>query len=145
MFLAAGPLPPGIPPPSRGGTTPPQKAGPGTNLAPRPPRGAGCAGPATPGGTRAASAGGFWYVSGGGPLPSGHPAAEPWGHNPTAEDGPENDLARRAARVVELRLAGILGEIQSGLAYWMHQSDRPLSRIVLAGGGARAGDIAGRL
>jgi Tfp pilus assembly protein PilN len=60
-------------------------------------------------------------------------------------DGSENDLARRAARVVELRLAGILGEIQSGLAYWMHQSERPLQRIVLTGGGARAGDIAGRL
>ncbi len=48
-------------------------------------------------------------------------------------------------RVVELRLAGILGEIQSGLAYWMAQSERPLRRIVLTGGGARAGDIAGRL
>jgi type IV pilus assembly protein PilM len=60
-------------------------------------------------------------------------------------EGPENDLARRAARVVELRLAGILGEIQSGLAYWMHQSERPLERIVLTGGGARAGDLAGRL
>ena len=57
----------------------------------------------------------------------------------------DNDLARRAARVVELRLAGILGEIQSGLAYWMAQADRPLRRIVLTGGGARAGDIAGRL
>jgi Tfp pilus assembly protein PilN len=57
----------------------------------------------------------------------------------------ENDLARRAARVVELRLAGILGEIQSGLAYWMAQSERPLQRIVLTGGGARAGDLAGRL
>ena len=56
-----------------------------------------------------------------------------------------NDLVRRAARVVELRLAGILGEIQSGLAYWMAQSERPLQRIVLTGGGARAGDIAGRL
>jgi type IV pilus assembly protein PilM len=60
-------------------------------------------------------------------------------------EGSEHDLARRAARVVELRLAGILGEIQSGLAYWMAQSERPLSRIVLTGGGARAGDIAGRL
>jgi type IV pilus assembly protein PilM len=60
-------------------------------------------------------------------------------------EGPENDLARRAARVVELRLASILGEIQSGLAYWMHQSERPLERIVLTGGGARAGDLAGRL
>src|SRR5204862_5914740 len=57
----------------------------------------------------------------------------------------ENDLARRAARTVELRLAGILGEIQSGLAYWMAQAERPLQRIVLTGGGARAGDIAGRL
>ena len=56
-----------------------------------------------------------------------------------------DDLAHRAARVVELRLAGILGEIQSGLAYWMAQSERPLQRIVLTGGGARAGDIAGRL
>jgi Tfp pilus assembly protein PilN len=51
----------------------------------------------------------------------------------------------RAARVVELRLAGILGEIQSGLAYWMAQAERPLRRILLTGGGARAGDIAGRL
>ena len=51
----------------------------------------------------------------------------------------------RAARIVELRLAGILGEIQSGLAYWIAQSERPLQRIVLTGGGARAGDIAGRL
>jgi type IV pilus assembly protein PilM len=59
--------------------------------------------------------------------------------------GAEGDLARRAARVVELRLAGILGEVQSSLAYWMHQSERPLRRIVLTGGGARAGDIAGRL
>ncbi|HEV7534348.1 MAG TPA: pilus assembly protein PilM, partial [Acidimicrobiia bacterium] len=59
--------------------------------------------------------------------------------------GSDNDLARRAARVVELRLAGILGEIQSGLAYWMAQAERPLRRIVLTGGGARAGDIAGRL
>ncbi|HZQ77075.1 MAG TPA: type IV pilus assembly protein PilM [Acidimicrobiia bacterium] len=60
-------------------------------------------------------------------------------------DGPDGDLARRAARVVELRLAGILGEVQSSLAYWMAQSERPLRRIVLTGGGARAGDIAGRL
>jgi type IV pilus assembly protein PilM len=51
----------------------------------------------------------------------------------------------RAARIVELRLAAILGEIQSGLAYWMAQSERPLQRVVLTGGGARAGDIAGRL
>jgi type IV pilus assembly protein PilM len=57
----------------------------------------------------------------------------------------DDELVQRAARVVELRLAGILGEIQSGLAYWMAQSDRPLRRIVLTGGGARAGDIAGRL
>ena len=68
---------------------------------------------------------------------------------PGADDlgapGSDNDLARRAARVVELRLAGILGEIQSGLAYWMAQAERPLRRIVLTGGGARAGDIAGRL
>jgi Tfp pilus assembly protein PilN len=56
-----------------------------------------------------------------------------------------DDLARRAARVVELRLAGILGEIQSSLAYWMAQSERPLQRITLTGGGARAGDVAGRL
>ena len=61
------------------------------------------------------------------------------------EAAPEDDLARRAARVVELRLAGILGEIQSSLAYWVAQSDRPLRRIVLTGGGARGGDIAGRL
>src|SRR5581483_10985479 len=60
-------------------------------------------------------------------------------------EGSADDLARRAARVVELRLSGILGEIQSSLAYWMAQADRPLSRIVLTGGGARAGDIAGRL
>jgi type IV pilus assembly protein PilM len=60
-------------------------------------------------------------------------------------EGPEDDLARRAARVVELRLAGILGEIQSSLAYWVAQADRPLRRIVLTGGGARAGDLAGRL
>jgi len=68
---------------------------------------------------------------------------------PPADDfvveGSADDLARRAARVVELRLSGILGEIQSSLAYWMAQADRPLSRIVLTGGGARAGDIAGRL
>ena len=57
----------------------------------------------------------------------------------------DGDLGARAARVVELRLAGILGEIQSGLAYWMAQAERPLSRIVLTGGGARAGDLAGRL
>jgi type IV pilus assembly protein PilM len=57
----------------------------------------------------------------------------------------DEDLGARAARVVELRLAGILGEIQSGLAYWMAQAERPLQRIVLSGGGARAGDIAGRL
>jgi Tfp pilus assembly protein PilN len=69
----------------------------------------------------------------------------PWGPDPTADGGSDDDLARRAARVVELRLAGILGEIQSGLAYWMHQSERPLQRIVLTGGGARAGDLAGRL
>ncbi|HVW35203.1 MAG TPA: pilus assembly protein PilM, partial [Acidimicrobiia bacterium] len=50
-----------------------------------------------------------------------------------------------AARIVELRLAGILGEIQSGLAYWMAQAERPLARIVLTGAGARSGDIAGRL
>ncbi|HEV8627012.1 MAG TPA: type IV pilus assembly protein PilM [Acidimicrobiia bacterium] len=93
----------------------------------------------------AGSAGGASHVSGGGPLPSGHPAAMPWGPDPTADGGGDDDLARRAARVVELRLAGILGEIQSGLAYWMHQSERPLQRIVLTGGGARAGDLAGRL
>jgi type IV pilus assembly protein PilM len=61
------------------------------------------------------------------------------------DDAAGSDLARRAARVVELRLAGILGEIQSSLAYWVAQSERPLRRIVLTGGGARAGDIAGRL
>lgn len=64
---------------------------------------------------------------------------------PDGEDAVDSDLARRAARVVELRLAGILGEIQSSLAYWVAQSERPLRRIVLTGGGARAGDIAGRL
>ena len=56
-----------------------------------------------------------------------------------------DDLSRRAARVVELRLTGILGEIQSSLAYWMAQADRPLRRVVLTGGGVRAGDVAGRL
>jgi type IV pilus assembly protein PilM len=72
-------------------------------------------------------------------------AAETAKHAGSADGGGDDDLARRAARVVELRLAGILGEIQSGLAYWMAQSERPLQRIVLTGGGARAGDIAGRL
>lgn len=62
-----------------------------------------------------------------------------------AADGADDDLTRRAARVVELRLAGILGEIQNSLAYWVAQSDRPLRRILLTGGGSRAGDIAGRL
>lgn len=61
------------------------------------------------------------------------------------DDAAGSEVARRAARVVELRLAGILGEIQSSLAYWVAQSERPLRRIVLTGGGARAGDIAGRL
>ena len=56
-----------------------------------------------------------------------------------------DDFVRRAARVVELRLAGILSEIQSSLAYWMAQAERPLSRVVLTGGGVRAGDVAGRL
>ena len=65
--------------------------------------------------------------------------------DPDGNGSGEQDMARRAARVVELRLAGILGEIQSSLAYWVAQSDRPLRRIVLTGGGARAGDIAGRL
>jgi len=55
------------------------------------------------------------------------------------------DLVRRATRVVELRLAGILGEIQSSLAYWMAQAERPLRRVILTGGGVRAGDVAGRL
>jgi type IV pilus assembly protein PilM len=62
-----------------------------------------------------------------------------------AEAAKRDGSDARAARVVELRLAGILGEIQSGLAYWMAQAERPLRRIVLTGGGARAGDIAGRL
>jgi|GEM_PF-173173 len=101
----------------------------------------------------AGSAVGGPHISGGGPLPSGHPAAMPWGSDPTANgssgivaaEGADGDLARRAARVVELRLAGILGEVQSSLAYWMAQSERPLRRILLTGGGARAGDIAGRL
>ena len=62
------------------------------------------------------------------------------GHYDTADD-----VARRAARIIELRLASILGEIQSSLAYWMAQAERPLRRIVLTGGGARAGDVAGRL
>ena len=68
-------------------------------------------------------------------VPGGTREAEP----------PEDDLARRAGRVVELRLTGILGEIQSSLAYWIAQSERPLQRIVLTGGGVRAGDVAGRL
>jgi type IV pilus assembly protein PilM len=62
-----------------------------------------------------------------------------------AEAAKRDDGDARAARIVELRLAAILGEIQSGLAYWMAQSERPLRRIVLTGGGARSGDIAGRL
>lgn len=62
-----------------------------------------------------------------------------------AEAAKRDDGDPRAARVVELRLSAILGEIQSGLAYWMAQSERPLARIVLTGAGARAGDIAGRL
>jgi type IV pilus assembly protein PilM len=59
--------------------------------------------------------------------------------------GDGDDLTRRAARVVELRLSSILGEIQSSLAYWMTSSDRHLGRVVLVGGGTRAGDVAGRL
>ncbi|MEW6473288.1 MAG: type IV pilus assembly protein PilM [Actinomycetota bacterium] len=62
-----------------------------------------------------------------------------------AEAAKRDETDGRAARIVELRLAAILGEIQSGLAYWMAQAERPLQRIVLSGGGARAGDIAGRL
>jgi type IV pilus assembly protein PilM len=57
----------------------------------------------------------------------------------------DDDLAQQAARVVEMRLTGILGEVQSSLAYWVAQSDRPLQRVVLTGGGVRAGDVAGRL
>src|SRR5581483_9630737 len=68
-----------------------------------------------------------------------------YGSDELAAPDADHDLARRVARVVELRLAGILGEVQSGLAYWMAQSERRLERIVLTGGGARAGDIAGRL
>jgi type IV pilus assembly protein PilM len=71
--------------------------------------------------------------------------AEELGLEPEEAEAAKRDGDSRAARVVELRLAGILGEIQSGLAYWMAQSERPLRRIVLTGGGARAGDIAGRL
>ncbi len=72
--------------------------------------------------------------------------AEELGIEPDAAEAAKRDASdARAARVVELRLAGILGEIQSGLAYWIAQSERPLQRIVLTGGGARAGDIAGRL
>ena len=55
------------------------------------------------------------------------------------------DLSRRVARIVELKLSSILGEIQSSLAYWMGSSERPLGRVVLTGAGARAGDVAGRL
>ena len=73
-------------------------------------------------------------------------AAEEAKRTVLAGDGDDgDDLARRAARVVELRLTGILGEIQSSLAYWVAQSDRPLQRVVLTGGGVRAGDVAGRL
>jgi len=61
------------------------------------------------------------------------------------DGGDGDDLARRAARVVELRLSSILGEIQSSLAYSMTSSERPLGQVVLTGGGARAGDVAGRL
>jgi type IV pilus assembly protein PilM len=75
---------------------------------------------------------------------AGEPGVETFGVGAPHTPG-DSDLARRAARVVELRLAAILGEIQSGLAYWMAQAERPLRRIVLTGGGARAGDIAGRL
>ena len=72
--------------------------------------------------------------------------AEELGLEPDAAEAAKRDVSEaRAARIVELRLAGILGEIQSGLAYWIAQSERPLQRIVLTGGGARAGDIAGRL
>ena len=72
--------------------------------------------------------------------------AEELGIEPDAAEAAKRDASdARAARVVELRLAGILGEIQSGLAYWIGQSERPLRRIVLTGGGARSGDIAGRL
>jgi hypothetical protein len=68
------------------------------------------------------------------------------GLEPDAAEAAKRDASdARAARSVELRLAGILGEIQSGLAYWLAQSERPLQRIVLTGGGARAGDLAGRL
>jgi type IV pilus assembly protein PilM len=71
---------------------------------------------------------------------------EELGLEPDAAEAAKRDVSEaRAARIVELRLAGILGEIQSGLAYWIAQSERPLQRIVLTGGGARAGDIAGRL
>src|SRR5688572_12125987 len=72
--------------------------------------------------------------------------ADELGLEPDAAEVAKRDVSdARAARIVELRLAGILGEIQSGLAYWIAQSERPLQRIVLTGGGARAGDIAGRL
>jgi len=67
------------------------------------------------------------------------------GVDPPGDVGDGDDLARRAARVVELRLSSILGEIQSSLAYWMTSSERPLGRVVLIGGGTRAGDVAGRL
>lgn len=72
--------------------------------------------------------------------------ADELGIEPDEAEAAKRDHAdTRATRIVELRLAGILGEIQSGLAYWIAQSERPLQRIVLTGGGARAGDIAGRL
>lgn len=67
-------------------------------------------------------------------------------HDPDHGDTPRpGELAARAARVVEARLAGILGEIQGSLNYWMAQSDRPLGRVLLTGGGALAGDLPGRL
>ncbi|HEV7864405.1 MAG TPA: type IV pilus assembly protein PilM, partial [Acidimicrobiia bacterium] len=70
---------------------------------------------------------------------------EELGIDPEAAEAAKREGDGRAARIVELRLAGILGEIQSGLAYWIAQAERPLQRIVLTGGGARAGDLAGRL
>ncbi|HLF41153.1 MAG TPA: type IV pilus assembly protein PilM [Acidimicrobiia bacterium] len=57
----------------------------------------------------------------------------------------DDELAARAARVVETRVAAILGEIQGSLSYWMAQSDRSIERVVLTGGGSLAGNLAGRL
>ena len=58
---------------------------------------------------------------------------------------PQDDLAVRAAHVLEPHLAGIIGEIQGSLNYWMAQSDRSLARVLLTGGGALVPDFCTRL